>query len=73
MSPRPADAESARMQVVIRVQGPFGPSVAAAFDDLQVRTETVVSGELSDDAALHGVLHRLMNLGICILDVKVEP
>jgi hypothetical protein len=73
MCGRLVDAESARMQVVIRVQGPFGPSVAAAFDDLEVRTETVVSGELSDDAALHGVLDRLRNLGIPIIDLKVEP
>jgi hypothetical protein len=60
------------MQVSIRVRGPLGPSLTAAFDDLDVRTETVVTGQIPDDAALHGVLDRLLNLGINIIDVRVE-
>ncbi|MDY7106966.1 MAG: hypothetical protein S0880_37810 [Actinomycetota bacterium] len=60
------------MRVVIRVAGSVGPVVASAFDDLEVRTETVVSGSVVDDAALHGVLQRLRDLGLSVADLWVS-
>ena len=72
MCRRPPATDTLGMQIVVRVQGPLGPAAAAAFDDLEVRTETVVAGELTDDAALHGVLNRFVNLGLKVVDVKVD-
>lgn len=61
------------MQVLIRVHGAVGPNIAAAFDDLDVRTETVLSGPVIDDAAVHGLLGRLQGFGLSVLDVQVRP
>jgi hypothetical protein len=61
------------MHVTIRVRGAMGPVTVAAFDDLDVETETVLHGQLPDDSALSGVLNRLHNLNLRIIDVKVAP
>jgi hypothetical protein len=60
------------MKVTIRVGEALGPRFASAFADLTVRNETVLVGEVADDAALHGLLARLRDLDIAMLDVRVE-
>lgn len=60
------------MQVSIRVHGALGPNIAAAFDDLDIRTETVLVGPVMDDAAVHGLLGRLQGFGLSVLDVQVR-
>lgn len=60
------------MRVSIRLAGVLGPTFAQAFDDLSIGTETVLTGDVVDDAALHGVLTRLRDLGIAMIDVRVE-
>jgi hypothetical protein len=64
--------EGVQMRVTIRLGEALGPRYASAFADLAVRNETVLMGEVADDAALHGLLARLRDLDIAMLDVRVE-
>jgi hypothetical protein len=59
------------MKVYIRLADALGPRFARAFDDLDVRTETVLTGEVPDDAALHGLLARLRDLDVAMIDLRV--
>lgn len=56
----------------IRLGSAIGSRFAASFDDLDVRTETVLSGVLVDQAALHGVLARLRDLDLPMIDLRVD-
>jgi hypothetical protein len=61
---------------VIIVRGVAGPSVRAAFDDVAVSAAgdtTVLRRAGTDQAALHGLLQRIQDLGLEILDVHLEP
>ena len=53
----------------------MGPAMREAFSELHTRTDdgrTVLSGELTDQAALYSVLDRLQALGLDLVDVSVE-
>jgi hypothetical protein len=66
---------AAKDQYVITVRGVAGPTVRAAFADLQVTTvgeQTVLGEVFPDQAALHGILQRLQDLGIEVLEVRRE-
>ncbi len=58
----------------IRLTGHLGPRWAAWFDGLTVRETsdgtTVITGHLADQAALHGVLSRIRDLGLGLLSVN---
>ena len=54
----------------IRIRGVVGPRLAHAFENLEVATETVLRGPLPDQAALHGVIERIRDLGLELLDVR---
>ena len=61
---------------VITVRGAAGPWVRAAFDDVTVSVAddtTVLRPAGADQAALHGLLHRIEDLGLELLDVHLEP
>jgi hypothetical protein len=57
----------------IRVEGALDESWSTWFDNLQIvaneRGETVIVGAVADQAALHGLLRRIRDLGLTLLDV----
>lgn len=59
----------------IRVRGVLDPKWSSWFDGLRVaeaeRGETVIVGPLVDQAALHGLLTRVRDLGLPLLSVRV--
>jgi hypothetical protein len=62
----------------IRLQGRLDPRWSAWFDGLTLTAEadgtTVLAGPVIDQAALHGVLARLRDLGLPLISVtQVEP
>jgi hypothetical protein len=57
----------------IRVKGHLGPRWAARFDGMTLTRDgdgtTVIHGPVADQAALHGLLARVRDLGIALLSV----
>jgi len=61
---------------VITVRGVAGPWVRAAFDDVAMSSAgdtTVLRRAGADQAALYGLLRRIQDLGLELLDVHLEP
>lgn len=59
-----------------RVSGRLSERVQGAFADMVVRDappETVISGEVLDDAHMHGVLAQIQNLGLHVVSVLEVP
>ena len=62
----------------IRVKGHLGSAWSTWFEGLQISNEpngeAVLTGPLADQAALHGVLNRVRDLGLVLIAVqRVEP
>jgi hypothetical protein len=58
----------------IRVQGELAPRWSCWFAGLAVETsdgETVIVGPVDDQAALHGLLARIRDLGLPLLALRV--
>jgi hypothetical protein len=60
------------MRVYIRLGQTLGPCLTRLFEDMEMQTETVLFGEVPDRAALYGVLARLRDLDLAMLDMRVE-
>jgi hypothetical protein len=61
---------------VITVRGIAGPWVRGVFDDTEVSVvgdTTVLRRAGADQAALHGLLRRIEDLGLELLDLRREP
>ena len=58
----------------IRVQGHLGSSWSSWFEGMTIRHEesgeTVLAGALADQAALHGVLNKIRDLGLPLVELK---
>jgi hypothetical protein len=66
---------SSRRIYHVTFTGEIGPATRAAFPDLEARAaggRTVLSGELTDQAALFAVLDRVQALGLDLVDVRIE-
>ena len=65
---------SVRYQIRVRVQGELPPTWSTLLADLAVAAEpdgtTLVSGELADQAALHGFLAAIRDLGLTLISVE---
>ena len=61
----------------IRVKGHLDSRWAAWFDGLELTRDggaTVVRGRVADQAALHGLLHRMRDIGLPLISVvQVDP
>jgi hypothetical protein len=59
----------------IRVEGTLDRRWAAWFEGLQIASEgqqTVICGLLPDQPALHGVLNKIRDLGLCLVSVRCQ-
>lgn len=57
----------------ITLNGGAGAAVAAAFPECSISVgddATVLRGTIEDQAALHGILQRIQDLGLVILEVR---
>lgn len=71
-TPTPNSHETGRYE--IRLTGHLDAHWTAWFDGLAVSSEsdgtTVISGQIVDQAALHGVLQRVRDLGLPLVSVR---
>ncbi|HEX8938559.1 MAG TPA: hypothetical protein VF763_00230 [Candidatus Limnocylindrales bacterium] len=69
-------AASSRYRVRIRIRGELGPSVAALFEELAPTPgddgTTLLEGEAVDQAAVHGLIDRIRDLGLRLVTVESE-
>ena len=60
----------------IRVKGQMGPEWSEWFDGMTITcdatNETVLSGQVVDQAALYGILNKIQALGLTLLSVRRE-
>jgi hypothetical protein len=71
-----APAEPARYE--LRVQGVLEPGWSAWFEGLRVSSDdhcqTIIAGPVADQAALHGLLAKIRDLGLELLSVRrIDP
>ncbi|MGA8245657.1 MAG: hypothetical protein WB797_02020 [Nocardioides sp.] len=77
MSTTPASRPSGPSWYEIRLQGRLDPRWSARFDGMTLTTgdgHTLLRGPVVDQAALHGLLHQLRDIGLPLVSVaRVEP
>jgi hypothetical protein len=60
----------------IRIRGHLGPTMRRAFPGLHAQTQdrdTLLTGAVPDQAALHGLLAQVETLGLELLEVRRVP
>lgn len=59
----------------IRIRGHLGPTTLRAFPALRAETQAqdTLLRDVADQAALHGVLSRIEELGLELLEVRRRP
>jgi hypothetical protein len=64
---------ASRAKYEIRVEGVLDQQWTAWFEGLAIdsdQSQTVISGPVADQAALHGLLNRVCDLGLVIVSVR---
>jgi len=73
----PQPEQGRPMAYQIRITGQLGPGWADWFEGLTVTLDggdTLISGPIADQAALHGLLKRVRDLGMALVSVgPVDP
>lgn len=67
------NASGGPAQYEIRVAGVLDGRWAAWFNDLQISSqgeETVICGLVADQPALHGLLTKARDLGLCLISIR---
>ena len=77
-TPNPTTDPHQRMIYQIRIQGHLGTEWTDWFEGLTITLEdngdTLLTGPVADQAALHGLLKKVRDLGVILLAVnRVEP
>ncbi len=60
----------------LRIKGRLSPDIREDFDDFDLTeapVETVMLGEVVDEAHLHGILARLQAMGLQVLSLRSLP
>ena len=64
------------MRYALRIQGHLSPTFQDRFGGLRIEQQeagtTLLSGELPDQAALHGVLLQIIRLGLVLLSLETS-
>ena len=71
--PQMKETQSGPARYEIRVAAVLDARWAAWFNGLQISTqgeETVIRGLLADQPALHGLLTKVRDLGLCLISVR---
>jgi hypothetical protein len=67
---------ASRYEVRVRVEGELAPGWSAVLGGLTVAPQidgtTVLSGELADQAAVHGVLVAIRDLGLQLVSIETS-
>jgi hypothetical protein len=75
--PPAAAAPAAPPRYELRVRGVLDPRWSGWFEGLQVASddrETTIAGPVTDQAALHGLLAKIRDLGLELLSVRrIDP
>jgi hypothetical protein len=66
------------MRCEICVEGVLDERWSGWFDGLQIATQpssdvTVITGQVADQAALHGLLAKIRDLGLPLISVRMDP
>ncbi len=75
LNKRGSDGETSQPMIYqIRIKGHLGRQWANWFDGLNITLEdngdTILTGPVADQAALHGILRKIRDLGIPLLSVN---
>jgi hypothetical protein len=57
----------------VRLRGAVSTRVLSIFDEMDMQSDTILRGVVQDQAALHGLLDRIRDLGLELVDVRQLP
>lgn len=65
-----------RYEIVIEISDPFGPNLAAWFEDCEIRAlpdgATRLTAVAADRSAMHGLIERIRDLNLRPVHIRVD-